>query len=103
MGFDVIHAKPAILDLNGIVHYIAVRLQNPAAASALLDEYEDRLANLRENPRFYGPVRMERLARLGYHRFSFGNYFAFYKVNDEEQKVVVLRIFYQKQDYENML
>jgi len=103
MGYDVMHTAPAAQDFDGIIQYTVSRLNNPAAASALLDEYEERLANLRESPRFYGSARIERLARAGYHRFTFGNYIAFYKINDKEKKVFILRIFYQKQRYENML
>ena len=103
MGYDVIQSTPASLDLDGILLYITTQLKNPAAAGALLKEYESRLDNLRESPRFYGPALIEDLARAGYHRFFFGNYVAFYKINDEERKVVIVRIFYQKQDYANQL
>ena len=103
MSFDVLQTAPAILDLDSIIHYIAVTLKNPKAAIDLLDEYESRLANLRESPRFYGPARVERLASTGFRQFNFGNYVAFYKINDEEHKVYIVRIFYQKQDYINKL
>jgi len=103
MSFKIVHSIPATLDLDGIIHYIAFRLNNPTAASNLLDEYENRLTNLRESPRFYGPAHIESLAHRGFHQFSFGNYIAFYTINDEEQKVNIIRIFYKKQNYEKTL
>jgi len=99
MSFDVIQSAPAVLDLDNIIHYIAIRLSNPKAARDLLDEYEDRLANLRDSPRLYGPARAERLAGMGFRQFNFGNHVAFYKIVDDEQKVYIVRVFYQKQDY----
>ena len=98
MSFDVLQTVPAILDLDNIIHYIAITLKNPKAANDLLDEFENRLANLRESPRFYGFARVERLASMGFHQFNFGKYVAFYKIDDEENKVYIVRVFYQKQD-----
>ena len=99
MSFDVLQSAPAVFDLDNIIHYIAIRLSNPKAARDLLGEYEDRLTNLRDSPRLYGPARAKKLAGMGFHQFNFGNYIAFYKIDDEEQKVYIVRIFYQKQDY----
>jgi len=39
----------------------------------------------------------------GYRQFSFGNFIAFYTVSDGEKKVNIIRIFYKKQDYANIL
>jgi len=103
MSFKVLQTTPATLDLDSIIHHIAIRLKNPKAANDLLDEYEKRLANLQESPRFYGPARIQRLAGTGFYQFNFGNYTAFYKIDDEEHKVYIVRIFYQKQDYAEKL
>ena len=103
MGFKIIHSAPAALDFDDIIFYITHQLKNPTAASALRDEYHEKLAILRESPRLYGLVPNEELARAGYHRFFFGNYVAFYHINDEEKKVHIVRIFYQRRDYGNLL
>jgi len=103
MNYEIIQSAPAVRDLDSIIHYIAIRLNNPKAASDLLDEFENRLANLHDSPRFYSPARSERLAGKGFHQFTFGNYVAFYKIVEEKHKVFIVRIFYQKQDYENKL
>ena len=89
--------------MDGILRYISLRLNNKDAARTLLDEYENRLTNLRETPRLYGLTQLERLARRGYRRFVFGNYIAFYSIDDIEKKVYIVRIFHQNQDYEDML
>ena len=103
MGYKILHSVPAELDFDSIIHYITVSLNNPAAARNLRDEYYEKLAMLKESPCLYSAAPIEELARSGYHRFSFGNYIAFYQINDEEQKVNIIRIFYKRQDYINML
>ena len=102
MNYKIIHSVPADLDLDGIIHYIIFRLKNSTAARDLLEEYEKKLAGLRQNPRLYGLSQIERLARLGYRRFAFGNYIAFYTIDEENRQVYIVRIFYQKQDYEKV-
>ena len=103
MTFDIAHSAAAALDLDNMVHYIAFQLNNSTTASNLLDEYEYRLSNLKDSPRFYGPARNERLARMGYHTFSFGNYIAFYKIDEKKNNVNIIRVFNKKQDYLNYL
>ena len=103
MVYKIIHSTPAALDFDDIIFYIAQQLKNPTAASALRDEYNEKVAILRESPRLFGLAPAEDLARSGYQRFTFGNYIAFYLINDEEKKVHIVRIFYQRRDYENLL
>ena len=103
MGYKVKQTIPAEHDLDGIVHYIAFKLKNPKAASDLLDEYKSKLASLNDNPRLYGLSQTERLARMGYRRFVFGNYIAFYTIDEFSKTIFVVRIFYQGQDYTSML
>ena len=103
MSYKVKLSIPAETDLDGIVRYIVFKLKNPQAARDLLDEYDPKLANIASNPRLYGLSRIERLARMGYRRFDFGNYVAFYTIDEPNRTVFIVRIFYQRQDYANIL
>ena len=103
MVYEVNRSDSAELDLDGILHYITYTLANPKAAGDLLKLYEEKLKNLRENPRIYPLSRIQRLARMGYRRFVFGNYVAFFKIDDEGHRVNIVRIFYQRQDYAEIL
>ena len=103
MAYEIVHTRSAGLDFDGIIHYITFRLNNPMAAYNLRDEYQSRLATLRESPRFYRPAYIEKFSRKGYHQFTFGNSTAFYNIDDEAKTVYIVRIFYKKQDYESIL
>ena len=103
MAFEIIQSIKAESDLDNILVYITFQLNNPTAASNLLDKYESRLTNLRKSPHFYRLSNIERLSHSGYHQFTFGNCIAFYIINDEAKTVSIVRIFYKKQDYESIL
>ncbi|MDR1816178.1 MAG: type II toxin-antitoxin system RelE/ParE family toxin [Clostridiales Family XIII bacterium] len=100
MTYKVTQSVPADLDLDGIVFYIVGQLKNPKAAKELLGEYEERLKNLRTSPKLYRLSRFERLARMGYRVFPFGNYLGFYTIDEAEKEVFIVRLFHQRQDYE---
>ena len=93
MTYKIRQSIPAENDLDGIIHYIALKLKKPEAADGLLNEYQKKLLNLKDNPRIYGLSRIERFARMGYHRFDFGNYIAFYTIDDRDKIVYIVRIF----------
>ena len=99
MLYTIIRAPSATLDLDNILLYITEQLKNPTAAASLLVEYEKKQSILCESPRFYALSKNERLGRKNYRCFIFGNYIAYYNIDDTNQTVNILRIFYQKQNY----
>ena len=54
MAYRVVVSDPANADLDAAVGYIAVTLEAPGAAAALLDEYEEKLRLIADNPRLFG-------------------------------------------------
>ena len=103
MDYRIETSAPALNDLYGVTHYIAFILNNPKAADDLLETYSEKLNALCKSPRIYPLSRIKKLAAKGYRRFDFGNYLAFYKIDEENRIVYIVRIFYQKQDYRNFL
>ena len=103
MIYRVERTIPSENDLDGILNYILFKLMNRKAAADLLAQYEEKLLILRETPYLYGLSHNECLAQKGYHQFDFGNYIAFYTIDDISRVVYIVRIFYKKQDYENLL
>jgi plasmid stabilization system protein ParE len=103
MGYKVTHTLPAEKDLDRIVHYVAIILENPKAAKDLRSIFNEKKINLRENPRIYPVSRNEEISHTGLRSFLFGNYIAFFKIYDEIKTVTIVRIVNQRQDYENML
>lgn len=54
MAYRVMVSGPANADLDAAVGYIAVTLEAPSAAATLLDEFEEKLQLLADNPRLFG-------------------------------------------------
>ena len=99
MGYKLIETRLASQDLDNILEYMAVRLQNPAASSAFADAVEQCYDLLEHTPLMYEACRDLRLCAKGYRKAVLRNYVLIYKVDEKNQTVLLLRFFYGKQDY----
>ncbi len=86
-------------DLREIISYIA--LDNPAAATALLDKIENSLSGLVSFPLLGKVPAEEALAGMGYRFLTLNNYLVFYTV--EEQIIWVHRIIHSARNYISLL
>ncbi len=87
-------------DLELIVSYIVINLDNPsAAAAALLDKVEECYGYLKNNPSMYAKCKNSRLEKEGYRKIPIKNYIIVYKIDEGSKTVNVLRFFYGTQDY----
>ena len=90
-------------DLDTIVEYIAVQLSNPIAAGDLLDEVDKCYSYRRSNPFIYAKSADARLKKEGYRKALIKNYILFFKVFENEKKVIVYRVIYGARDYQKLL
>ena len=67
-------------DLNGAVTYVSSTLENPAAASRLLDQTELAILDHLKNPAFATAYRGKRSRKHRYYWFAVGNHMVFYVV-----------------------
>lgn len=86
-------------DLDNIVSYIAVQLNNPMAAANFLDEVERCYDFLKNNPLMYERCHDVRLETEGYHKATINNYVPVYKVDETAKTVTIYRLFYGAQNY----
>lgn len=101
--FSYIFTKTAEEDIGGIVDYMATELANPDAAGRFLDELEIKLDDICQSPNIGRVVENEYLKRDDVRRFLVGNYIAYYLVDQNEQRVVLLRIVYGKRNQNKIL
>ena len=90
-------------DLDRIADYIANRLLNPSAATALFNELMDKMESLTRNPAMYEEAKDPLLKARGYRRILFGNYLALYLVDDIDKVITITNVFYGKQNYIDMI
>ncbi len=104
MAYNVRIMEKAEEDLSEIVDYISDTLKNQKAVNNLLADFLKEKENLVENPYMYPLSDNQVLQNDGYHRFLFyKNFIALYLIDDEEKIVSIMRIFYAKRDYANLI
>lgn len=97
--YRLVITKLAHEDLDNIVSYIAVQLNNHIAAANLLDEVEKCYDYLKSNPLMYERCHDIRLEKEGYRRATINNYVLVYKVDETLKTVIIYRFFYGAQNY----
>ena len=95
------HYKLSILplfekDLNEIVDYISIQLQNPSAAEAFVDAVEVAIQNRLSCAESFEPYHSTRERRYPYYRIHVKNCSIFYVVIGDIMEV--RRIFYNRRD-----
>ncbi len=103
MGYKVVQTDLFQGDLDDVIRYIALALDNRSAAAALLDAMDRCFDELGRTPLMYEACRDPHLRTLGYRRAVIRNYIVVYKVDDAVRQVTVLRLFHSRQDYENLI
>lgn len=100
---NVVFTEPAEYDLLDIEYYIFVDLCNPQAANRISDGILDAAGRLAEYPEGHPFVEDELLRRIGLRMTYFDNYNIFYYYDAEKEVVYIIRILYQKADWQNIL
>ncbi|NBK96895.1 MAG: type II toxin-antitoxin system RelE/ParE family toxin [Erysipelotrichia bacterium] len=99
MAYKIIMSKSAEYDLAQTLHYLAVKLCNPTAATNFANKMESSLDLLSEQPKIYALSNQKYLNKLGYHKCVIDHYVMLYRISEQKQEVIILRIFYGRQDY----
>lgn len=90
-------------DLESIFHYISSELFAISSANNIIMEIEKGIIGLREFPFSCSYVADEYLRLKGYRKLIVDNYIVFYLIEEELDQVIVMRILYGKQKYEDLL
>lgn len=101
--YEVIFETTATLDLYGILDYISDVLKAHESARRVYRSIKEQLLSLDEMPCRFPVVREEPFASLGVRFMPVENYNAFYIVNEQVKEVRVLRILYNRREWQNLL
>ncbi len=85
-------------DLDSVLGYISNNLQSPVAASRLLNSTQEKISTIQENPFLYPAYHNEKLAEKGYRYAIVSNYIVFYKVDESNSLISVMRFLYGGQN-----
>ena len=102
MKYNIVRTDTADAGLRKIVLYIAQNFGNDMALKKL-DEIEDRIQQLGDNPDLGINPRYLVLKRQGYKVLVLEKDLVFYKVNEARKEVTIYAVVDQRQDYLNII
>ena len=101
--FDISIEETAESDLRGIVRYIAETLKEPLAANRIYSSVKKQISTLCHMPCRYPLVKDEKFAARGLRMMPTENYLVFYVANEAKNEVDVLRVIYNRREWQNLL
>ena len=101
--YDYVLTESAEADVDEALDYIANELMNPNAASNFADELEEKLEEICKAPKTGRPINNPYLKRDDIRRVLVKNYVAYYLVDEAEEKIVVLRVVYNRREQDKIL
>ena len=102
MKYNIVRTDTADAGLRKIILYIAQNFGNDVALKKL-DEIEDRVQQLGDNPDLGINPRYLVLKRQGYKVLVLKKDLVFYKVNEARKEVTIYAVVDQRQDYLNII
>ncbi|WP_307738800.1 type II toxin-antitoxin system RelE/ParE family toxin [uncultured Parolsenella sp.] len=102
MAYDVAISEPAESDRRIIVESLLEHGWT-SAASSFLDHIDVIVNNLSRHPLMYPAAADARLESHGYRKAALPNYVLLYRVSEAGARVVIMRIFSQRQDYARLV
>lgn len=103
MKFKIIIDASAQKDLRDILNYIADTLLEPEIARRIYFSIRSQIMSLDEFPMRHPVIKEEPYATLGIRRIPVENYTTFYFVNTDKYEVHILRILYNRREWQNLL
>ncbi|MDA3939517.1 MAG: type II toxin-antitoxin system RelE/ParE family toxin [Spirochaetia bacterium] len=82
---------------------MAGNFDNEIAAINLLDEIERSILRLKEFPFSCSYVEDINLKKKGYRKLIIKNYISFYIVDENDKKVIIMRVLYGRQNYQDII
>lgn len=102
MKYNIIRTDTADAGIRKIILYVAQNFGNDVALKKL-DEIEKRILSLGDDPYIGTDPRYLVLKRQGYKVLILDNDLVFYKIDEDNKKVVIYAVVDQRQDYLNII
>lgn len=100
--YSIIRTDTADAGIRKIVLYVAQNFGNDVALKKL-DELEDQILRLRDDPFIGIDPRYPVLKRQGYKVLILDKDLIFYKINEANKEVIICAVVDQRQDYLNII
>ena len=102
MKYEILRTDTADAGLRRIILYVAQNFGNDIALEKL-DEIEARINILADNPYIGSDPKYPVLKRQGYKVLILEKNLVFYKIDEQNKKVIIYAVVDQRQDYLNII
>ncbi|GMQ57185.1 type II toxin-antitoxin system RelE/ParE family toxin [Vallitalea sediminicola] len=102
-NYRVVITEKAIKDIMEISEYISETLLDDEAAKKLVKKMEIAIQSLADMPKRNALIKDKELSLKGIRRIIVGNYIIFYICSDKDLLVSVIRVLYNKRDWESII
>jgi plasmid stabilization system protein ParE len=92
-----------ISKLRSILRYITETLKEPVTAKRIYSAIKEQITAFNKLPLCHPLVCEEEYARRGLRKMPAENYLVFYTVNEAIKEVHILRILYNRREWQNFL
>ena len=99
--YEIVFTDTAKEELEEIYEYISEHLLEVGAANKLMDEIEQSILKLEQNPYSCVEVHIKPHNNV-YRKLVIDNYIALYEIEETYKQVVIYRVVYGKRDYLKM-
>ena len=103
MKYAIRITKKAEQDINGAADYIEFILMNPKAANDLLEDIDEEINSLASMSERYRIVNDPVLEAWEIRLTVINNYIAFYRINEKNRTVEIIRFLYGKRNWISIL
>ena len=98
MVYNYVFTEKAAEDLDKTMKYISEDLSNPSAAKNFFEKLFAIIEKIREYPKAGMVVENEYLHDLTIRKMLLDNYIIYYKENETDEQIVIVRIVYGKRN-----
>ena len=102
-SYSSVFTDAAKRDIQDACNYIEFSLYNPTASENLLEELEDELDSLEDNPFICSVIDDPFLKPFGLRFSIIKNYLLFYTVSPTDKTITILRFLYGKMNWKSIL
>ena len=103
MAYNYSFTREAEKDFDEILHYMTDTLDNPSAASAFMEKMEKVISEIRHFPKCGSLVENEFITQKGIRKMPISNYLLYYRLNEIDECIHILRIIYGRRNMNNIL
>ena len=101
--YKIQFSKDARNDLKDIYIYIKYNLQEPVIAKKFIDKIRNEIYKLRDNPTIYAIIKDEIIKKREIRKIKVNNYIVFYRLEENNKIVEIVRIMYGRRNWTNIL